>query len=221
MVPGDIDLTENLDFRKSRKANIPKIPWDELHDNFISEDMLNTVSLYTFDDDTFRVTTTSSSTTTSNNISTTSMHITYDDFTTDTLYIQYDNGSWYNISSTNSSTDSSIISVNNYRPKKDIFGNIIKEKAPIPKLCYYSHKQEKKIPKLPYHDEPKDCIPYLPWDDVYTPFCDFYKKKVEQICYLDGMSYGERRDYLRRNTIDNSKYLTDMRHIRIRDAIIE
>ena len=217
MVPGDIDLTENLDFRKSRKANIPKIPWDELHDNFISEDMLNTVSLYTFDDDTFRITTTSSSTTTSNNISTTSMHITYDDTRTDNFYIQYDNGLfWYNIP-----RHSSTISVNNYYPKKDIFGNIIKEKAPIPKLCYYSHKQEKKIPKLPYHDEPKDCIPYLPWDDVYTPFCDFYKKKVEQICYLDGMSAGERRNYLRRNTIDNSKYLTDMRHIRIRDAIIE
>ena len=54
MVPGDIDLTENLDFRKSRKATIPKIPWSELHDNFISEDMLNTA----FNDDTeFRITT--------------------------------------------------------------------------------------------------------------------------------------------------------------------
>ena len=209
MVPGDIDLTENLDFRKSRKATIPKIPWLELHDNIISEDMLNSVTMPI------------SSTNIEFRVTGSTMHITYDDFTTDTLYIQYDNGSWYNISSTNSSTNSSIISVNNYYPKKDIFGNIIKEKAPIPKLCYYSHKQEKKIPKLPYHDEPKDCIPYLPWDDVYTPFCDFYKKKVEQICYLDGMSTGDRRNYLRRNTIDNSKYLTDMRHIRIRDAIIE
>lgn len=209
MVPGDIDLTENLDFRKSRKATIPKIPWSELHDNIISEDMLNSVTMPI------------SSTNIEFRVTGSTMRITYDDFTTDTLYIQYDNGSWYNISSTNSSTDSSIISVNNYYPKKDIFGNIIKEKAPIPKLCYYSHKQEKKIPKLPYHDEPKDCIPYLPWDDVYTPFCDFYKKKVEQICYLDGMSTGDRRNYLRRNTIDNSKYLTDMHHIRIRDAIIE
>ena len=209
MVPGDIDLTENLDFRKSRKATIPKIPWLELQDNIISEDMLNSVTMPI------------SSTNIEFRVTGSTMRITYDDFTTDTLYIRYDNGSWYNISSINSSTDSSIISVNNYRPKKDIFGNIIKEKAPIPKLCYYSHKQEKKIPKLPYHDEPKDCIPYLPWDDVYTPFCDFYKKKVEQICYLDGMSTGDRRNYLRRNTIDNSKYLTDMRHIRIRDAIIE
>lgn len=209
MVPGDIDLTENLDFRKSRKATIPKIPWLELQDNIISEDMLNSVTMPI------------SSTNIEFRVTGSTMRITYDDFTTDTLYIQYDNGSWYNISSINSSTDSSIINVNNYYPKKDIFGNIIKEKAPIPKLCYYSHKQEKKIPKLPYHDEPKDCIPYLPWDDVYTPFCDFYKKKVEQICYLDGMSTGDRRNYLRRNTIDNSKYLTDMRHIRIRDAIIE
>ena len=209
MVPGDIDLTENLDFRKSRKATIPKIPWLELQDNIISEDMLNSVTMPI------------SSTNIEFRVTGSTMHITYDDFTTDTLYIQYDNGSWYNISSTNSSTDSSIISVNNYYPKKDIFGNIIKEKAPIPKLCYYSHKQEKKIPKLPYHDEPKDCIPYLPWDDVYTPFCDFYKKKVEQICYLDGMSTGDRRNYLRRNTIDYSSYLTNMHHIRIRDAIIE
>ena len=209
MVPGDIDLTENLDFRKSRKAAIPKIPWLELQDNIISEDMLNSVTMPI------------SSTNIEFRVTGSTMRITYDDFTTDTLYIQYDNGSWYNISSTNSSTDSSIISVNNYYPKKDIFGNIIKEKAPIPKLCYYSHKQEKKIPKLPYHDEPKDCIPYLPWDDVYTPFCDFYKKKVEQICYLDGMSTGDRRNYLRRNTIDYSSYLTNMHHIRIRDAIIE
>ena len=209
MVPGDIDLTENLDFRKSRKATIPKIPWLELQDNIISEDMLNSVTMPI------------SSTNIEFRVTGSTMRITYDDFTTDTLYIQYDNGSWYNISSTNSSTDSSIISVNNYYPKKDIFGNIIKEKAPIPKLCYYSHKQEKKIPKLPYHDEPKDCIPYLPWDDVYTPFCDFYKKKVEQICYLDGMSTGDRRNYLRRNTIDYSSYLTNMHHIRIRDAIIE
>ena len=209
MVPGDIDLTENLDFRKSRKATIPKIPWLELQDNIISEGMLNSVTMPI------------SSTNIEFRVTGSTMRITYDDFTTDTLYIQYDNGSWYNISSTNSSTDSSIISVNNYRPKKDIFGNIIKEKAPIPKLCYYSHKQEKKIPKLPYHNEPKDCIPYLPWDDVYTPFCDFYKKKVEQICYLDGMSTGDRRNYLRRNTIDYSSYLTNMHHIRIRDAIIE
>ena len=209
MVPGDIDLTENLDFRKSRKATIPKIPWLELQDNIISEDMLNSVTMPI------------SSTNIEFRVTGSTMRITYDDFTTDTLYIQYDNDSWDNISSTNSSTNSSIISVNNYYPKKDIFGNIIKEEAPIPKLCYYSHKQEKKIPKLPYHDEPKDCIPYLPWDDVYTPFCDFYKKKVEQICYLDGMSTGDRRNYLRRNTIDYSSYLTNMHHIRIRDAIIE
>ena len=209
MVPGDIDLTENLDFRRSRKATIPKIPWLELQDNIISEDMLNSVTMPI------------SSTNIEFRVTGSTMRITYDDFTTDTLYIQYDNDSWYNISSINSSTDSSIISANNYYPKKDIFGNIIKEKAPIPKLCYYSHKQEKKIPKLPYHDEPKDCIPYLPWDDVYTPFCDFYKKKVEQICYLDGMSTGDRRNYLRRNTIDYSSYLTNMHHIRIRDAIIE
>ena len=210
MVPGDIDLTENLDFRKSRKAIIPKIPWEELHGNFINEDMLNTA----FNDDTeFRITTSSSS------ISTTSMHISYSGTRTYNFYIQYDNGLfWHNIP-TNSSTYT--INANNYYPKKDIFGNIIKEDIPIPELCYYDNKQEEKIPRLPYHDEPKDCIPCLPWDDVYTPFCDFYKKKVEQICYLDGMSTGDRRDYLRRNTIDNSKYLTDMRHIRIRDAIIE
>ena len=210
MVPGDIDLTENLDFRKSRKAIIPKIPWEELHGNFISEDMLNT----DFNDDTeFRITTSSSS------ISTTSIHISYSDTRTYNFYIQYDNGLfWHNIP-TNSSTYT--INANNYYPKKDIFGNIIKEDIPIPELCYYDNKQEEKIPRLPYHDEPKDCIPCLPWDDVYTPFCYFYKKKVEQICYLDGMSAGERRNYLRRNIIDNSKYLTDMRHIRIRDAIIE
>ena len=210
MVPGDIDLTENLDFRKSRKAIIPKIPWEELHGNFISEDMLNTA----FNDDTeFRITTSSSS------ISTTSMHISYSGTRTYNFYIQYDNGLfWHNIP-TNSSTYT--INANNYYPKKDIFGNIIKGDIPIPELCYYDNKQEEKIPRLPYHDEPKDCIPCLPWDDVYTPFCDFYKKKVEQICYLDGMSTGDRRDYLRRNTIDNSKYLTDMHHIRIRDAIIE
>ena len=102
MVPGDIDLTENLDFRKSRKATIPKIPWLELQDNIISEDMLNSVTMPI------------SSTNIEFRVTGSTMHITYDDFTTDTLYIQYDNGSWYNISSTNSSTDSSIISVNNY-----------------------------------------------------------------------------------------------------------
>ena len=210
MVPGDIDLTENLDFRKSRKAIIPKIPWEELHGNFINEDMLNTA----FNDDTeFRITTSSSS------ISTTSMHISYSGTRTYNFYIQYDNGLfWHNIP-TNSSTYT--INANNYYPKKDIFGNIIKEDIPIPELCYYDNKQEEKIPRLPYHDEPKDCIPCLPWDYVYTPFCDFYKKEPDPICYLDGMSTGERRNYLRRNTIDNSKYLTDMRHIRIRDAIIE
>lgn len=209
MVPGDIDLTENLDFRKSRKATIPKIPWSKLHDNIISEDMLNSVTMPI------------SSTNIEFRVTGNTMRITYDDFTTDTLYIRYDNSSWFDISSTNSYTNSSMVNVNNYYPKKDIFGNIIKEEAPIPKLCYYSHKQKKKIPKLPYHDEPKECIPYLPWNDVYTPFCNFYKKKIEQICYLNGMSSGERRDYLRRNTIDYSSYLTNMHHIRVRDAIIE
>lgn len=106
MVPGDIDLTENLDFRKSRKATIPKIPWSELHDNIISEDMLNSVTMPI------------SSTNIEFRVTGSTMRITYDDFTTDTLYIRYDNGSWYNISSTNSYTDSSIISVNNYYPKK-------------------------------------------------------------------------------------------------------
>ena len=46
-------------------------------------------------------------------------------------------------------------------------------------------------------------------------------KEPDPIWYLDGMSAGERRNYLRRNIIDNSKYLTDMHHIRISDAIIE
>lgn len=215
MVPGDIDLTENLDFRKSRKATIPKIPWSELHDNFISEDMINTISLYNFDDNTFRITTTSTSTTTGSSI-TTSMHISYDDTRTDNFYIQYDNNDnglfWYNIP-----RHSSTISVNNYYPKKDIFGNTIKEEIPIPELCYYDNKQEEEIPKLPYRDEPKEYISYLPWDDAYTQFCDF----CDPICYLDRMSASERRDYLRRNTIDNSKYLTNMHHIRVRDAIIE
>ena len=46
------------------------------------------------------------------------------------------------------------------------------------------------------------------------------EKKIEQICYLNLMSSGERRDYLRRNTIDYSSYITNMQHIRVRDAII-
>ena len=27
MIPGDIDLTENLDFRKSRRKELPSLPW--------------------------------------------------------------------------------------------------------------------------------------------------------------------------------------------------
>ena len=30
MIPGDIDLTENLDFRKSRRKELPSLPWSNI-----------------------------------------------------------------------------------------------------------------------------------------------------------------------------------------------
>ena len=58
MIPGDIDLTENLDFRKSRKKEIPKLPWNKNNISTINESDItitldnsaNNITYYNYDE---------------------------------------------------------------------------------------------------------------------------------------------------------------------------
>ena len=236
MIPGDIDLTENLDFRKSRRKELPSLPW------YISSCIIN-------DDDNIM--------SIANYIVPTSTTLSYNNiYYDDNIITDISEELWINdtfindfTSTTNSSSttlilDNNIVEITNNgisltnmvlyndKPKKDIFGNIIPSKEIIPKICYeIKEKISERIPKLPWETNRNlfinECDNRIPWKKR-SKFSRFnksweldFKPNTNPICYLEGKSSSFIRSYLNRETEDNHGYLTNMGYLRIHDAIIE
>lgn len=243
MIPGNIDLTENLDFRKVIKKEIPKLPvqWDEKnhlnsydgtisitsnYNSNYSTSSVNYVTNVTWYDMTTIVNnellpsdTTIGWTTYTNNITTTTIN-------TSLSYID-DICTCWNVIDNNC-----IIT-----PKKeyDVFGNLKQNtvevipkipwdwdtkpcKYPIKDICWRSHYGR---------ISENDYEPDIPWDYYIRPLKpinmdDIIDRAKNLICWLHDKSssfilrYMESED----ENVDLS-YLTNMSWIRIHDAVID
>lgn len=213
MIPGDIDLTENLDFRKSRKKEIPKLPWNKNNISTINE-------LIAFDNNTNVIT-----------------YYNYDEYGVrhnnvyyDEILSLYDGTTSYNFISDNESFTTTSTLLTSLRlkfneTKKDVFGNIIKKDKPIKNICWSAFNKIKEvIPIIPWKRSYNDYRIYsikfnntnnkIPWETSMH-----IKINDNPICYLNGKSNSFIDEYFHKR--DNSNYLTDMNWLRIHDAIIE
>ena len=215
MIPGDIDLTENLDFRKSRKKEIPKLPWNKNNISTINESDIT----ITLDNS-------------ANNIT----YYNYDEYgvirygTYDEILPLYDSITSYdfisyNESFTTTSTQLTSLRLKFNETKKDVFGNIIKKDKPIKNICWSAFNKIKEvIPIIPWKRSYNDYRIYsikfnntnnkIPWKTSM-----YIKINDNPICYLNGKSNSFIDEYFHKR--DNSNYLTDMNWLRIHDAIIE
>lgn len=177
MIPGDIDLTEKLDFRKTVRKELPQLPdtWKGNKSNNISVDSsmiteLNSSSDYSFSissnstiTHTYRVNYadwfTSTSWTTINNDE--DLHITNND-----IIIEWNNENTLNFSLL---LDSESITYSRedkfYEPKEevDIFGNKIVHEY---------------IPKIPWKEESVERIPSIPWDSKPHGYISYKDKLI-------------------------------------------
>lgn len=249
MLPGDIDLTQNLDFRKQLKKELPSFP-----DAWNADDRINRKLSYNYLNNN-RYTQTNSVITRINNIYSSQYYITYSDYNTTTpqraeSYIYYNNQSIrveYNSGDTYLTTTSTndYVTISKYTdPEKDIFGNIIEIKQKqhtkcslcgellMPwekKYCSNCNKKFKThIKNIPWENQNKfkhnlfiyDDYDGIPWETEEYLFDDGSKSQ-EPICYLADKSQSFIERYLNRNEEDNTSYLTNMNWIGVRDAVVE
>lgn len=218
MIPGDIDLTENLDFRKTVRRNIPILPWKDsmAHDynftdltesdyNQIDNLLATELNNYTF----------STNITIGNNT-----HTTTSSFTS------------VNYSSSSTTIDASYTI--RFNPidelEYDVFGNLIQPHKNISNNVLDTwnngNRNNKPIPKIPweYYTVPyHKSNNYIPWNNKSNG-CSlvYHESRInigKRICYLAGKTLEFIEDYFDKK--DNSSYLTNMSHIRVRNAIIE
>lgn len=239
MIPGDIDLTENLDFRKTRRKELPALPekWGKNNNSIIRCDNLYyddidgsiiTFTDYIVDSNGWFSISTSDNTTSASIEYTNSYNLTINT-NSNTYYLNSitlsDFGYTWSVN-----TDNIVM----HKPvkKKDIFGNIIMEEKPIEKICWHNKELSYK-----YKDRSDKSIPWkkvnrvslkryhidniqIPWDIE-----DSYVRKKEsisdRICYLAGKTSRFISRYLNRDSEDLTSYLTNMNWIRVHDAVID
>lgn len=251
MISGDIDLTENLDFRKVVRKEIPQLPekWSEEKSNKLN---------YEFSNNTYITTTTSSS-----------QIIRYDTNDDGITWLSFRENRWsdsshnirytYNISNNDyftiydndDSYDVSITTSNNYiiRPSRnnitfkienvkkeseyDILGNVIEPPEKIPKFPWDERIEKEYIPSIPwerygfkYHIYEDEIIPSIPWeeDDIITtgrPRYTEYDRLRDAIPWLADKSSSFIDKYFNPDDEADLSYLTNMQWIRVRDAVID
>lgn len=246
MIPGDIDLTENLDFRKVKKKEIPQLPasWNgkdklntlNIDNSYITS--LSTSSNYTF---TYRyneyteynywtiedVDNYLNVTIDTNDIITTSTW-TYDSY-------QYFDTYTTELTTTSSSNKLRLESKSN-KSKKDIFGNIIKEPEPIPEIPWKEKRKYNYDVPIPWKRRSKQWIKYdsepaIPWDTDDDWGWNNYDKPnlsrpYDRAKHLISWLFGKSRTFIERyfDTEDEKvdlSYLTNMSWIRVHDAVID
>ena len=216
MIPGDIDLTQNLDFRNSRKKEIPQLPelWDG--NGRITANDPNYLTYITSSTPSIRVRITddndleTSQTYTirhqyNSNYTWTSM-ITYNDNNSIYLYTDDDWGT------TSININTTINTINSYfapiesttynfdenitisfedddESKYDIFGNKIV-------------KQQENIPKIPWGEKSNYRIRPIPWsvfdyqEDEYIPDIPWDIERKKHSSYIRIMDFIDRAEHL-------------------------
>ena len=186
MIPGDIDLTQNLDFRNVKKKEMPQLPvsWEG--------NKLNTLNV-----DNSYISSLTTSTTINNNITYTiypddDEPITFSDLTIvntdeELSWRYYSNENYltttsssYTITSWNAyyedyiyydfDTNKTTISLE-CKPKKkyDVFGNLIKDSEPIPEIPWKEKRKYNYDGPIPWKRKSRQWIRYdsepaIPWD---------------------------------------------------------
>lgn len=237
MIPGDIDLTEKLDFRKAVKKELPQLPstWNKSN--------INTINYNTTDIGTFTISTTLNNTTYRSNITvhrpnrfewfdgyygTEIDNIIY--WTSDNYYTISCNGNDYDYTSTSSSYVRQLPTIE--ESEYDVFGN---------KKKVYTED----IPKIPWGKNLKikyDSIPWfnnhlytwtrkkydykIPWDiDYYDEDTyDLTDTTDRAMCLISWLSDKSRRfiqKYFETDDNIDLSYLTNMNWIRVKDAVID
>ena len=226
MLPGDIDLTENLDFRNIRRKQIPKFPtlWKkEKEQNKKSTSYSNSYS------------TNINITTSYSNSYSTNINISTDG----ELY-------YYNfMGSTSNGRELVTLDVDNRitlytsninyinKDEYDIFGYKKTPEEIIPKIPWKIKTSDLHycIPPIPWNQKNLFLqaskyvgIPSIPWDiENYREKRIFYNRidRIKNlICYLKDKSGVFIKNYLDGEDVDMT-YLTNMGWIRVRDAIID
>lgn len=223
MIPGDIDLTENLDFRKTVKKELPKIPSNWSGHNNINVCKCN-----------FSITTNTYLNTTTESIigyidSSSIIRWNYgNEYSTDSdsiiyYYTQYNN-------TTTSISPSIRISIKDEPIKRvDVFGNEIRKEKPIDKICWRLSKcnYNEYINRIAWKRYTYSHGLYERYDDpIPWEINDRYKRNKKgsisnKICYLKDKSDRFISEYLNKDKQDLSSYLTNMQWIRVHDALIE
>ena len=198
MIPGDIDLTEHLDFRNVTRKQLPQLPgtWNGGDSLNTKQNTFNIISSYNA----------SFTTNTTVRYDISDINLWFNDgfdenyITISDDYLAYDepltltttysnitsttysmrNNTWLTWNYSNRKTLKTSISYNNSEPEYDIFGNVKKpkEKEYIPDIPWDTStinlNNDKRIPwktnrdTITWGDYEKDKIPRIAWD--YRPF---------------------------------------------------
>lgn len=191
MIPGDIDLTENLDFRNVKKRELPQLPasWDgkdrlntaQINSNNIITTYSTTNGSWTlrYGDGYFEPITVSDITLVNNDdelelISHWSYNYEWHSNSINSTIINnqyYD--LYFNYDSTTTTSNKTRLNISYEEDEFDIFGNRIKPTPVIPQIPWKEKKEydvytdpicwEKHERKWIRHNE--DYIPPIPWDD--------------------------------------------------------
>lgn len=204
MIPGDIDLTENLDFRNVKRRELPQLPasWkgkdrintinDTLNTYINTNDTItistpNTFSWTYYTDDDSNTTTTIRTIREGHNDSQLSWTFTryYDDYWDSTIYTwnRYDEINYTSSLSSNIYEYDNKISVkliDSDKPKYDVFGNKIKQPEQIPSIPWSKKSYTPSIPSIPWSKRKltfrnEDYIPDIPWEDEWQ----WYHNKID------------------------------------------
>lgn len=246
MIPGDIDLTENLDFRKAVKKEVPQLPsaWKNNGSKINISDGDTYITTITTSDIT-NITT--SYTVRHNNTSNMSYEwmplnrYTYiNTYTNDvndsviywnsdnlTLTVSSNDTEYYYHKSDNGNIKISFKQEDEY----DVFGNKKIKPKPIPKIPW-EKKYEYSPNRIPWarnlYRFHTDYIEPIPWDyddieySTRMKLDDKFKRAKHLISWLFNKSLPDIRTYLtKEDSEDNSSYLTNMGWIRVRDAVID
>ena len=242
MLPGDIDLTENLDFRNVKQLPIPRLPesWNDID---CINSKINDIA------DHISYTTT----------------IRYYNSTSITISTQNINSSWVSLNNYTDNSEYNYVSFESefddieslYNPNISISNTYINTtRTDSPKKLYLSYKKEDEydifgnkkvnnieyIPQLPWSTEIYNKpIRKIPWDtsinseEIYEDIpwdieCDKPKKydlsnvinrAKHLIPWLSDKSQSFLEDYLNLDEDKSLSYLTNMSWIGVRDAIID